>query len=92
MFIINRQFFNGEGRTGVLVDKFLGKEKILNLDSANAYNFTDTNVAASYDVNRFLIIFRQAEVLAIRTIDFQAKRITNNEVSLKWKPSEGKRY
>ena len=72
------------GRKSVLVDKFLGTETLLNLDSITNYNFTVTTALASFDVNRFLIIFRQTEIIPIEHIVLAANRMQNGDILIKW--------
>ena len=72
------------GRRGVLVDKFLGTETLLNLDSITNYNFTVTSIRESSDVNRFVIIFNQETVLGIDGVSLSANKTTNGDISLKW--------
>ncbi|MBC7627000.1 hypothetical protein, partial [Ferruginibacter sp.] len=81
--IINTSL-NEPGRTGVLVDKFLGTEMLLNLDSITNYNFTVTGEEGSSNVNRFLVVFRQTAVLQIEHISLAANRMPNDAITLKW--------
>ena len=81
---ITISFLTKPGRRGVLVDKFLGTETLLNLDSITNYNFTVTSAVESSDLNRFIIIFNQETALGINDVSLTANRTTNGDISLKW--------
>ena len=73
------------GRIGVLVDKFLATETILDLDGNNSFNFNVTDLATSYATDRFMIILKQQSVLAAEEISLIAKRNDEGKVLMNWR-------
>lgn len=71
------------GRTGILVDRFLNTETLLNLNSNNIADFSVTNAAGSYAADRFCIVFTQSVVPPAYTV-LAAWRFRDDAIQVKW--------
>lgn len=80
---LTTQNFCPEGRTAFLIDKFLNTSNPINLHDDNFVDFVVNTNPASYQADRFMIIFKQAPVTNF--IHIAAERNTANANLLVWK-------
>lgn len=72
------------GRVGYLKDKYLGTGTLLDLNGINIANFSVTSNAASFATDRFMIIFKPANVLPVTITTISANRRTDGNIDVKW--------
>ncbi len=76
--------FNTQERAVFLIDKYLGTETTLNVNSLNTVDFNVTATAASAAPDRFMMILKQQTVLALKNIIPTAKRNAEGTVFVTW--------
>jgi hypothetical protein len=65
---------------GYLVDKYLNRKTQLDLNGVTPYNFIVQNTSASYDPNRFYIVFEKAKNIKVHPRATQQK----SDISIDW--------
>ena len=72
------------GRTAFLIDRYLNTETALTLTGTTTYDFPVVNIAGSYAVDRFLVVFRPAAVVPVTLTSISATRLADKTVIVKW--------
>ena len=83
-FQLLAQELNTAGLTGFLEDAYLNTRTRLNLDGLVRVDFSVSNMAGSYAVNRFRIVFGPALVLPLSFTSMKAYQ-KNAGISIEWK-------
>ena len=73
------------GLTAFLIDRYLNTTTTLNMAGTTTVNFGITNVAGSYAVDRFKIVFNQTLVLPVTITSVSANRNNDKTVGVQWK-------
>ena len=73
------------GLTAFLIDRYLNTTTTLNMAGTTTVNFGITNIAGSYAVDRFKIVFNQSVVLPVTITSVSANRNTDKTVGVQWK-------
>ena len=81
---LNLSNMDQPGRTAFLVDRYLNTETALNLTGSTTYDFPVVNIAGSYAVDRFLVVFRPAAVVPVTLTSISAIRLADKTVIVKW--------
>ncbi len=72
------------GLTGYLEDSYLSTRTLLNLSGTTTIDFSVVNVAGSYAVNRFRIVFAPAAVLPLTITSVNVYQVNEN-IAVEWK-------
>ncbi len=81
---INTENMSAVGRTGWVVDSYLNTSTQLTLDATSSIVFDVTSDPASYAINRFMIVFKQAGVLPVRFSSISASRNADKTVTVQY--------
>jgi hypothetical protein len=65
---------------GYLVDKYMNRKTLLDLNGVTPYSFRVENVVASYDPNRFYIVFEKAKQIKVHPRAAQQK----SDITVDW--------
>ncbi|MFT3980905.1 MAG: GEVED domain-containing protein [Ferruginibacter sp.] len=76
--------FAGSPLSAFLVDKFLNTETPVSLLDSNIITVTMTNDAASRAAGRFMLVFKQAQVLPVTFVSISAQRQQDRSVKVNW--------
>ena len=74
------------GITGVLVDKKLNQEHVLNMNGSITLPFTFSNSDSSSYYNRFMLVFRPAATLPVNFVSVKASK-KNTGIQVEWNVS-----
>jgi methionine-rich copper-binding protein CopC len=85
-FVITASRLAQPGLTGYLVDNYLGTQTPLNIDGTTTVNFNIANTSASYDANRFEILFTPSELIPVSFTSVEAYKQDNGNI-IDWKVS-----
>ncbi|MES2431293.1 MAG: autotransporter-associated beta strand repeat-containing protein [Bacteroidota bacterium] len=72
--------------TAYLIDKYLNEISIISIEGNSIHNFETDNASASMDINRFMVVFKLAE-LGIVPVSFSSVSATlnNSRSNVEWK-------
>lgn len=72
------------GGTAFFIDKFLNTSSLLSLSDTNTIDFNIANTPGSYAADRFMIVFKPADVVPVTFVSVSALRNNDKTINVRW--------
>jgi len=80
--------FNTNNLNGILIDRYLNTETIFSLDQKESISFSVNSDSASYNPERFIIVFRPTIQLPVKFVSIHANVNKQKTIDIDWRVAD----